>query len=158
MGFVYKKFVLSRKLGKVFLRFENTENDIAVRIVWPRPFSGEGSEIAFIDEKKKEVALIDNSNLLDPQSRDIALEELSLRYLFSRILKVNSARAMFGTRFWDVETNRGHALFALKDPNRNVVTVSDDHILLRDVQGNVYSIDAMSRLDRLSAMKVEGVL
>jgi hypothetical protein len=76
----------------------------------------------------------------------------------SRIVKVHRTRTHFGVRYWDVETDRGRRSFAVKDPNRSVVNVTDDWVVVRDTLGNSYEIESLSAMDRRSQALIENVV
>jgi hypothetical protein len=148
---------LRRKQDQVLLRFAEGDRELPVRIVWARPVSGRGEEICFLDEDKREVLMLAGLDGLDEQSRRIAEKELEKRYLIARVTRVNRTTAQFGSRYWDVETDRGRRRFAMKDPHRNIVWVTDDHLIMRDTLGNRYEIRSLAELDASSRAQVEKV-
>lgn len=68
---------LTSKRGRIYL--DNGNGEVPVRIVWARPLSGRGKEIAFLDDSKQTVAMIDGLHVLDSVSRAIAAEALEYR-------------------------------------------------------------------------------
>lgn len=152
-----KPFTLVRKADRVFIRFDGAEEKPA-KIVWARPVSGHGREVAILDEKKKELALVPDLKALDAESRRIAEDELERRYLTSRILRVISTTALFGTRYWKVETTRGETKFVIKSINKDVTWISDDHLMIRDALGNRYEIESLAKLDDKSRAEIDKVL
>jgi hypothetical protein len=149
---------LVRKLDGVFARFGDGKKDMPVRIVWARPVSGKGRELSILDKDKKEVRMLDSLDCLDPESRQIAREELDKRYLMPKITKVSKTSAHFGNRYWDVETDRGARRFLMKDPNKNVIWVTDDRLIIRDTQGNRYEIESFSALDSRSKFETDKII
>ena len=132
--------------------------EIPVNLLWARPVSGRGGEVAIVDAKKKEIALLDSPAALDPASRAVAEEALARRYLIARVERVLATRAHMGTRYWTVLTDRGERRFALRDPARSVQRREDGALLLRDTMGNRYEIIAPERLDATSRANLERVL
>ncbi|MGD0090294.1 MAG: DUF1854 domain-containing protein [Planctomycetota bacterium] len=153
-----KPFKLFRKSDKVFIRFDDGGEEQPVRIVWPRPISAPGRELSFVDEKKKELAMLKDLSVLDPDSRRIAADELQKRYLTARIARVVEATAQFGRRFWRVETDRGKREFVVKSVNKDVTWITDDHILIRDTLGYCFEIESLAALDEHSQTEVDKVL
>jgi hypothetical protein len=151
-------FRLLRRQGRVFLRFDGSATEAAVKVAWARPLSARGRDVAFIDEKKNVIAMADQIERLDAESQVIAREEIAERYLLARILRVHETQTRFGVRYWDVETDRGRQRFAVKDPNRSVIAQSDDRMTVRDTLGNSYEIESLKGLDRKSQEEVEKVL
>lgn len=152
-----REFSLVRKHDQVFLKRADG-SEVLVRVVWTRPISGRGREISLLDEKKKEVLMLNSIDLFDPDSRAIAQTELEQRYLVPRITHVISTSPHFGNRYWDVETHIGRRRFVLKDPNKNAVWVTEDHLVIRDTLGNRYEINPFSGLDDHSRSEVDKVI
>jgi len=152
-------FQLLRREDQVVLRRGDPEHDVPVKLVWVRPITGRGGSVSLLDPgKKKEVALLDSLEALDPASRAIAEEELSRRYLVPRITRVIRATANFGVRYWHVETDRGERRFALKHASKNAMWITDEHLVLRDTLGCRYEIQPFSALDGRSRAEVERVI
>lgn len=149
------KFTLERKHSEIMLRFEGKQEEIPVKIMWARPLTGKGKEICCVGKDKKEVALIQSVETLDPSSQLIIKEALSDRYLIPKVKRVHSTHAEFGTRYWDVETEIGRRTFAMREPHRNILWVTTDNLILRDTIGNRYEIDELSKLDKRSQLEVE---
>ena len=151
-------FSLSQRHGKYFLRFEDADRETPVKVKLARPLSGRNNEISFIDTKKKEVAMVKGLTDLDPASREVASEALDLNYLITRITRVDRTRSHFGTRFWEVETDRGARHFAMKDPSHSVSHFDDGRMVLWDTMGNCYEIESFERLDEHSQKQVENIV
>jgi hypothetical protein len=153
-----QKHTLRRLGDQVLLRLAGSDREVAVRIVWARPVSGRGQAVCFLDEKKHEVLMLDSLDALDAQSRGVAEAELEKRYLIPKITRVVRTAAHFGSRYWDVETDRGRRRFAMRDPTKNAIWISDDHLVLRDTLGNRYEIPSFSGLDVASRSHVAKVI
>jgi len=152
------KFRLLREQDKVLACFESDDRSVPVKIVWARPISARGAEVALIGPDKQEVAMLNDLSGLDPQSRVIAEEELARRYLMPRITCVISATASFGVRYWHVETDLGQRRFALKDASKNAVWLTSDHLVLQDTLGCRYEVNPFSALDVRSRTEIERIL
>jgi hypothetical protein len=149
---------LYKKEGRYMLQLNGSKSDVAVKVIRARPLQGDGRDIAFVDEKRRLVAMIESLDVLDNDSRTVAEEALEIRYFLAKVLRVIKTTTHFGTRFWDVETDKGRRKFALRDPNRNVLYSDDDRILVRDTLGNYYEIESLSKLDRRSVTEIEKVI
>ena len=66
------------------------------------------------------------------------------------IRQVKRVDVRFGTRYWEVETDRGPRWFALREPGKNVTWLDDGHLVLRDTAGNRYEIVDVTALDGAS--------
>lgn len=152
------QFRLFRKLDQTFLWCGSDGEARPVKLVWARPVSGQGREISLFDEKKKEVLMLLSLDALDSASRKIAEEELGRRYLMPRITRVVRTHAHVGTRYWHVETDHGPRHFVVRNPNRDVVWVTDDRVVLRDPLGNRLEIVSLRALDAASRAEVDKVI
>jgi hypothetical protein len=153
-----KPFKLIRKADKTFIRFDGETEERAVRVMWCRPITGKGKEISLLDEKKKEVLLLNGLDAFDAESRVIAEDELRQRYLNSKITRVYSTHSMLGTRYVRVDTERGERQFVIKSVNKDVTWISDDHIVIRDTLGNRFEIVSIQALDAGSKVELERIL
>lgn len=152
------EFTLFREADRVFIRFADGGEPTPVKLLWARPISGRGGEVSIVGEDKEEVAMIENLEALDQDSRRVAEEALWAHYLLPRITRVICAEATFGVRYWHVETTLGERRFALKNADRNAVWLSDDHLVLKDTLGARYEINPFSQLDSRSQAEVEKVI
>ena len=158
MGKLEKQIRLRWKEDRVLMSRGNSAEGTPVKLVWARPITGRGGTISVLDGKKNELALLENQDALDPDSRKVAEEELTKRYLVPRITRVIKTMANFGIRYWHVETDRGERRLALKNASKNAFWVSEDHLMLRDTMGCLYEIGSFSALDARSRSEVEKVI
>ncbi|MEK7477401.1 MAG: DUF1854 domain-containing protein [Candidatus Coatesbacteria bacterium] len=105
-----------------------------------------------------EVALIMNLPGLSPEARKV-LEEHRLNHdLTCAILKVNSLQHQFGAAFWDVDTDKGPRQFVIRGTTEHVRWLTDDRMLITDVQGNRFEIPSLNGLDRRSQNQIALIL
>jgi hypothetical protein len=142
--------------GKVHLVFPHLE--IPVRLVWARPVSGRGKEIACLDGNGKAVHMLAGPESLDGVSRAVAERELEMRYFLPRIESVPWIKGLFGYWYWRVATDRGPRSFVLKDPRHSIVHVTDDNWVLKDASGGRYEIPSLARLDPRSRARILAIL
>jgi hypothetical protein len=135
------------KNDRVHLRRPGRDQDVPVRAVWARPLSGRGGAVSFLNEKNEEVLMVSDLGELDPESRRIAQQDLARRYLLARIERVTRTDPHYGNRYWEVETDRGPRHFVMREPSKNVLWLTDDHVLIRDTMGCRYEIESLARLD-----------
>ena len=147
-----KSIELKRTNGKVLLQGK------PVRLLWARPISGRGQEISILTEKNEEPAFLASLDCLDEESQRIAKEELSSRYLISKIEKVISASSIFGKRVVKAQTNRGVVSFAIKNPNHSIIHLPEDKVVIKCAIGNRYEIPSLSQLDKESKGEIEKVI
>lgn len=156
---VTEREVKLERRGDQVVAWDGDGEPTPVRIVWSRPLTQPNGLISILHaKKKKEVAFFETIDELDADSRAIVLDELSRRYFLPKVLRVLAARATFGNRYWDVETDRGRRQFLMKSPETNAIWVTEDRCILRDTLGNCYEIESMAGLDLQSREKAEMVL
>lgn len=125
-----------------------------VRPAWARPQSEPGRHLALLDAKGDEIVLIADPKDLPKSSYEAAMVEAERRYLTARIDKVTHARTEFGATYWQVETHRGSRDFVTQNLQENAQWITDDHLLLVDVDGNRFEIESIRGLD----LKSQGLL
>ncbi len=149
--------VLSRRLDRVFAAIDAAE-PVPVRLVWARPITGRGGDIALLSDKKACLAMLSGIEAFPIESRAIAQGELDRRYCIARISRVHTTRVDFGNRYWDVDTDRGRRRFLLREPSKNVSRVAPDQVLIRDTLGNRYVIESLAALDQASRAEADRAL
>ena len=154
-----REFTLRRQGDQLLLRFAGDGDEVAVRLVWPRPTTARGAEVSILDAKtRKELVLLREFDGLDHESRALLEDELSTRYILPKIIRVVRTDAHFGNRYWEVETDRGPRRFLMKSPDTNALWTTPDRCILHDVQGNCYEIESFKALDAASRAQAEKVL
>jgi len=145
---------LAKKGSQLFALLGGKEEQASV--VWLRPLTRRGGEIAILGAKEV-LATLPSPDALEPASRALALEELDLRYFAPEITRVVRTEAVFGTRQWKVETDRGPREFAMKNPFLSIRWIRDDELLIKDVIGNRFHITSFAALDAHSRAEIEKV-
>jgi hypothetical protein len=140
---------LEERNGKVMARLDGAE-PVPVRVVYARPVTGADRDVGILDEKGEMVSFVGELGQLDADSRRVAERALQERYFLPRIVRVLSADVAFGQRTLRVETDKGVRAFALKNVNRNVLWLGEDHLVIRDTAGNRYEIPSLKALDEAS--------
>ena len=140
------------------MAYSNSNEEIPIKVLYIRPLSASGEEIAFVDKKKRFIDMVESIDALDHESQKVVYEALDERYFYCRIEKVYKTSTCFGTRFWDVETNRGRRMFALCNPHKDIVYVTEDKLFIKDTLGNRYTVDSIVALDEFSKRQIEKVV
>ena len=150
---------LWRDGGRVMFQSADGGDPVPARVVWARPLSERGGPISvLVAGKKKELAYIPAPELLSESSRRVALEELDGGVILPRILEIKRVRPRFGNYYWDVVTDRGEKRFLLSAPENNSFRPKPDVLVIKDVSGNCYEINPVSKLDRDSLRELDRVL
>ena len=127
------------------------------RVFFHRAFPYDNAEdfISVTDKEGKEYGLIRSLSDFDGAGRDIIERELGRKYYTPVIKKIKSVKERFGYSYWEVETETGSASFAMHDTFRNTAKISEERVILTDVDGNRYEIKDVLALDRKSYRKIE---
>lgn len=120
---------------------------VRVRLLRMRPRSAPDGELVAVDAKKREVWLWAGLHELDAASRAVAEAELAERYHEPVVTAIVQVKQAFGAWQVEVATAAGPRRFALRKPSRNVETMDDGRVLLRDVLGNRYVVPDPAQLD-----------
>lgn len=130
----------------------------SVKPVWAAPLSRPNQYLALLDAKDQEVALIANPSTLEATSWQAVQVELRGRYLTATVARIESARQEYGATYWLVETDRGTREFITQNLQENAQWLSDDHLLLLDVDGNRFEIPSLNNLEVRSRAIIENIL
>jgi hypothetical protein len=74
-------------------------------------------------------------------------QELRQRYLTAVVTSVDNARQEYGATYWNVQSDRGPREFITQNLQETALWLSDDHLLLLDVDGSRFEIPSVSALD-----------
>lgn len=161
MGWI-NLITLKVKQGKVFAYRKSdaaqiSHDELPVTLTWLRPVNGVGKEVSVMGDDH-EIAVIENLEQLDQESRKIAESELENNYLISHIRQVLKTSVHIGNRYFDVVTDCGKSSFVVKNPFVCIRHVDVDGLFIRDVVGNLFVIDSISQLDERSKNELNRVL
>lgn len=148
-GFAERVEGVSRRDGRLWLRPPGGGEAVPVTVRYLRPLTAR-SEIVFLDVQGREVLTAVGVEALAGEERSLVERAIQERYHMAVIRRVRSVDVRFGTRYWEVETDRGPRWFALREPGKNVTWLDDVHLVLRDTAGNRYEIRDVTALDGAS--------
>jgi len=144
--------------GTLRLTIADDHSYTTVKLFQSSPLSLPGRYLSLQSGRNEEILLIPELSVLMPSARQTAEEELRRRYLTSRVNKVTEVRTEFGITYWHVETDRGPRDFVVQSMSESCLWLSDDHILLTDVDGNRFEIASRAGLDTDSQAQLDSVL
>ena len=119
------------------------------------PYDQPDGFISVLDKDSKEHGMIRSISDFDGESAEIINSELARKYFTPHITKIHSVKERFGYSYWDVESDRGRLSFAMHDTFRNITKISENRVVLNDVDGNRYEIDDVLALDGRSYRRIE---
>jgi len=149
------KIIFYRKGDSVMASFKGEDN-IPVSVVWLRPVTGLGKEVSVLSGDQ-ELLILESLSELDDLSRKIAEAELEKNYIIPEITRIVYVDVHMGNIYIEVGTDMGDRHFVIKNPFTNIRTVDPDGMIIRDVIGNLFSIQSLSNLDIRSRAELEKV-
>ncbi|MCL1858383.1 MAG: DUF1854 domain-containing protein [Oscillospiraceae bacterium] len=103
----------------------------------------------------KEIGIISDIAIFDDIQQQYIINELDRKYFVPVIDFIYSMKDKFGFSYWEVKTNVGKIKFTVNDAYRNILKVTDDRIMINDVNGNRYEIKSLENFDQSSYRKIE---
>jgi hypothetical protein len=143
--------------GRLVLIDSEGRRHIGVEPVRGFPMSDPGHWIALVDEKGREVAMVEDLDDLSPATRELLEQELARREFVPRIDQIVRISRDTAPCDWDVETDRGRTTFTL-DSVDMVRRLADNRVLVTDARGLRYQIQDPTTLDRASRRYLEWFL
>ena len=131
---------------------------LRVHVARAFPLSDPDRYIGLRDAQDKDIGLLETLDGLDPDSRARIDEELHRRYFLPKIVRVNHVKEEFGMTTWDVETDKGHRNFVIRNLRDSVQELSPTRILVTDSDGNRYEFPDVRQLDDKSFAVMQRVL
>ena len=120
--------------------------------------------ISVADEKNNEIGILKSVNELKGEQLEIVTDELNRRYYCPEILEVVSVKDKLGYVYMELKVNVPEAgkthikNCAVKDVNRNIRMLSNESLIIFDVDGNRYIIKQLGNLDKNSLKRLEPFL
>jgi hypothetical protein len=122
----------------------------SVRLRIGRPLYRPNEFASILDRKGTEVATIINLGALPAPSRRVLMAHHDRYDLTSIIYRIDSLSHMYGSSFWDVETDKGHRQFVIRGTTTHVRWLEDTRVLITDVRGNRFEIPDLNAIDKRS--------
>ncbi len=136
----------------------NGERKQYCRIFLHRAFPFElGYEfISVLDDEKNEIGIIYDVADFDGESANLIKREIEKKYYSPAISEIKSLKERYGFSYWKVTLEDGREQsFTMQDTYKNILHISDDSIILVDVDSNRYTIKSISSLSSKSYRKIE---
>lgn len=149
-----KQTRIFRQKGVVRLTIVNDRSWIKVSVARAFPLSNPDHYLGFLDGAGKDIGLLHDPALLDPDSRRIVDEELEKRYFVPIVERVITVKEEFGTIYWSVETDRGEKEVIVRNLRDNLQDLGSSRVIITDVDGNRFEFSDITKLDS----KSQGIL
>lgn len=104
------------------------------------PFTDPSKYIAIHDEKDVEIGVIEDLAQLPKEVAALLQEQLELYYFTPVISKIINIKDEYGYAYFHVVTNRGECKFAINMGGNAVSKLSDNRLLITDLDGNRFEI------------------
>jgi len=120
--------------------------------------------ISVADNENKEIGIIKSIDELSGDQYAIVLDELNSRYYCPDILEIKSIKDKLGYVYMELVLNvsgsdsKHTKNCAVKDVNKNIRMLTDNSLIIYDVDGNRYMIRDVSALGKNSLKKLEPYL
>jgi hypothetical protein len=145
-----RKIRVFRNAGVPRLTLDNDRSWAKVSVARAFPLSDPEHYIGFLDGAGKDVGILHDPGLLDPESRKVVEEELEKRYFVPIVERVTAVKEEFGTIYWTVETDRGTKEIVVRNLRDNIQELSQSRIIITDADGNRFEFPDTSKLDNKS--------
>ena len=89
--------------------------------------------------------MIQNLSDLPEETAGMLREQMNLRYFTPVITKIHDIKDRYGFAYFDVETDKGHCKFTIRNGG-SVVRLGEARLLISDLDGNRFEIPDMTRL------------
>lgn len=121
--------------------------NLRVRKVFP--LSARADYVSFQNKDGKETVMLAHPHKLERKGRAILEHALGRMYYVATINRVDSITEKMGVSQWQVQTDRGYAVFEVVD-RRTVRRLSGGRVTLSDADGNRFEIKDVAQLDERS--------
>ena len=142
-----KRIRIFREAGVPRLTLRDDRSWSKVSVARAFPLSNPDHYLGFLDGAGKDIGLLYDPGLLDPDSRQVVEEELEKRYFVPVVDRVLTIKEEFGTIYWTVETDRGQKEVIVRNLRDNLQELSASRVIITDVDGNRFEFADVSKLD-----------
>lgn len=108
-----------------------------------------------VGDKSKEIGIIVNLKDMEEDTIKLLREQLNLRYFTPVITKIRSVKEEYGFAYWDVLTDHGECRFTIQMGGNAVVHLTEERILLSDIDENRFEIPDVGRLTPAERRKLD---
>jgi len=110
------------------------------------PLSAPDSCVFLIDADGREAGMVSDVNLLPPASREALHQTLTVDYLSTRVLSIQSVKSRHGVSTWQLQTERGSRTVHVKDRS-DIRKLPGNRVLMTDVDGMRFEVPDTAALD-----------
>lgn len=122
------------------------------------PLSLGDKYLSIRDEKDKEIGMIADLADYTREQRELIRLELERRYFTPVVRSVAKMKEEFGFIYWEVDTDRGMRRFTTRGSHDSILPISDQHLIVMDVDGNRFEIEDYRSLSPRIARQIEALM
>lgn len=122
------------------------------------PLSDPKHYFALLMGNDKVIGIVADPTKLEPESRQLAYQEVRRRYFSPRIKRIYSFKEEYGAFYFTADSESGKREFVVKGIGDAVVDLGNGEVLIIDVDGNRYKISGWHDLDDRSRRLLEQVI
>lgn len=104
-------------------------------------------------DRNTEIGIIETLDSFSEEEKELVAHEMEKRYFVPEIVKVKNAKEEFGHTYWETETTAGERNFTTFDMSSSLIRISENSVMLIDVDGSRYLIPDLKKADD-KAMKI----
>lgn len=140
---------LSLKIGEEFYP--------RVTVVRMFPFSDKNEFISVrtAEERSKEIGIVEKLSGISRETAQMLEEQLTLRYFTPVIEKIIKIKDEYGFAYWNVVTDHGACRFTIRMGGNSVIHLSDERILIVDIDENRFEIPDINKLTPAERKKLD---
>ncbi|MCM1245399.1 MAG: DUF1854 domain-containing protein [Roseburia sp.] len=111
--------------------------------------------IRTVEERSKEIGVIEDMKKLPKQTRKMLEEQLNLHYFTPVIQKILNIKDEYGYAYFHVLTDRGECRFTINMGSNAVVRLTDTRLLITDLDENRFEIPDVLKLSQKEQRKLD---
>ena len=144
--------------GFTGLRYKDNEYK-RIQLRRAMPDRNPSEYISVADHENKEIGMIRSLKELKDGQLKIVSDELNRRYYCPEILEIKSVRDKLGYVYMEMNVLAGGEKYersaAINDVNKNIRMLGSNRLIIFDVDGNRYIVNALNSLDKKSLRRLE---
>lgn len=129
-----------------------------VKLIRAYPYSLTEQYICVHDLEDNEIGIIRDLNELDKDSAECAEKELDLRYYCPTVSAVKSIKERMGHFYFQTVVDGKEKNFTVRDITKNMRFISNNTLLIFDMDGNRYIIPEFEKIETKSKRILEPYL
>lgn len=108
-----------------------------------------------IGNDSKEIGIIKDLNQMPKETVELLKRQLDIRYFMPVIKKINDIKEEYGYSYWNVLTDRGECRFTVPLGTGNVIRLSENRLIVADIDGNRFEVPDISALSPVELKKLD---